>query len=103
MYMQTKIEELTTQISSLKEENKSLKETSQKNERKVELLCAIVGENSSQGLASYVGDSTFKNNLNENIIRIDDMMPKCLEMVDDFDSVVQQRAESLLSSSEEKK
>lgn len=96
--MQSSIDKLTTQVSTLTEEKQQLQE---KRDKEVELLCAIVGERSSQGLAAYVGNLTFKSNTDNSLFRMDDMEKQCLDMVESFDVLVKDRAGRLLGEKQE--
>jgi len=99
--MQTKVEDLTQQVTTLTEEKKELEVHHQKDEKHVELLCAIIGEQSTAPpgmppMVEYLGDGTFRHTVTGEVHKMEDMLKRCIDMVDSFDALVQKRAASLL-------
>ena len=105
--MQAKVDELTSQVNSLLEEKEQLKATHADDEKRVELLCAIVGEQSTldpltrEPAVEYLGDQTFRHVASGQVAKVDNMVARCLEMVSSFEGVLAQRSSSLLGEKKE--
>jgi len=94
--MQKNIDKLELTVSSLEEE---IKLNEEERKKEINLLCGLVGEASSNGQISYLGDDTFQM-ADGSFQEMDQMEEMCNQIIDEYESVIEARISGLILSSE---
>lgn len=107
--MQRQVDDLTTQVTTLSKEKEELEAHQKVDKDHIDFLCAMIGEKSTASPMTgrpsihYLGNYTFIHSESGEIHKMEEMTEKCLDMVGEYEIIVQTRAGALLEEPEEQK